>query len=508
MGYFSLFILTVALTHCVYGFNFYQNLKFAHKFESSKQDSANDRWIEQRLNNFDSANVHTWKQRYFANNQFSTPNGPVFLSIGGEGPAGSIWMTKGHWVTMAKQTGAMLFMIEHRFYGKSHPTPDASLESLSVLSSEQALADIANFITNITAEYKLAGRKWIVFGGSYSGSLAIWARYKYPHLISGAVSASAPLHPIVNFDGYQEVVQRSLQTLGSPKCVQNLANATTEITSLMKTTAGRKILTSEFNLCHALSDDVLDNQYFQESVAGSIQDVVQYNRDNMHFEGHGPAFNISYICHILDDVNLGSPLKRYAEINRLTLKESNVSCLDSSYQKFVSDTKATSWDKATGMRQWLYQTCTEFGWFQSSDSTHQPFKGFPLKFSIQQCQDIFGIPSEIIYKGVQRSTENYGGLSVAGLVTNVTLYNGLIDPWSDVSYMAGNLNLNPENTLLRPKRNVLSMSKSRTDVGIVSLIVPNTAHCAIMYPASDKDSIYLKKARLDVENAVKEWLGM
>lgn len=29
-------------------------------------------------------------------------------------------------------------------------------------------------------------------------------------------------------------------------------------------------------------------------------------------------------------------------------------------------------------RQWVYQTCTEFGFYQSTDSPNQPFSGFPL----------------------------------------------------------------------------------------------------------------------------------
>lgn len=29
-------------------------------------------------------------------------------------------------------------------------------------------------------------------------------------------------------------------------------------------------------------------------------------------------------------------------------------------------------------RQWVYQTCTEFGFYQSTDSPNQPFTGFPL----------------------------------------------------------------------------------------------------------------------------------
>lgn len=45
----------------------------------------------------------------------------MFLQIGGEGTADPIWMTTGAWVTYGKMYNAMLFQVEHRYYGKSHP---------------------------------------------------------------------------------------------------------------------------------------------------------------------------------------------------------------------------------------------------------------------------------------------------------------------------------------------------------------------------------------------------
>lgn len=87
------------------------------------KDLPQDQWFTQRLDHFDDSNTKTWQQRYFYNDKFfRKPDGPVFLSIGGEGEANPIWLTVGDMMKNAQVFGAFTFLLEHRFYGKSHPT--------------------------------------------------------------------------------------------------------------------------------------------------------------------------------------------------------------------------------------------------------------------------------------------------------------------------------------------------------------------------------------------------
>lgn len=78
---------------------------------------------------------------------------------------------------------------------------DLTIESLSYLSSEQALADLANFINNQTTARNLTKSKVITFGGSYPGSLSAWFRSKYPHIVHAAISSSAPIVAVADFSG-------------------------------------------------------------------------------------------------------------------------------------------------------------------------------------------------------------------------------------------------------------------------------------------------------------------
>lgn len=54
--------------------------------------------------------------------------------------------------------------------------------------------------------------KWIVYGGSYSGNLAAWMRYRYPDIVFAAVPSSAPVEMRYNFHQYFETIRRYAPT--------------------------------------------------------------------------------------------------------------------------------------------------------------------------------------------------------------------------------------------------------------------------------------------------------
>lgn len=72
---------------------------------------------------------------------------------------------------------------------------DTRTQNLVYLTSEQSLADIAWFIYSMNKLNKenWTNFQWVMFGGSYGGSLSAWARMKFPHLIHAAVSTSSSL---------------------------------------------------------------------------------------------------------------------------------------------------------------------------------------------------------------------------------------------------------------------------------------------------------------------------
>lgn len=130
-----------------------------------------EKWIEQRLDHFNAQENRRWRMRYFENSAHFQPNGPIFINVGGEWTITAGAISPGnHIYDLAEELNGSLFYTEHRYYGRSHPTPNTSTENLQFLSVNQALADLAVFITYIkSSSPDFANSGVVLVGGSYSG---------------------------------------------------------------------------------------------------------------------------------------------------------------------------------------------------------------------------------------------------------------------------------------------------------------------------------------------------
>ncbi|CAB3225795.1 unnamed protein product [Arctia plantaginis] len=443
-------------------------------------------WFMQKLDHSTPSDLRTWKQRYFVNDSFYDFNqqGPVFLMIGGEGPADPRWMVKGAWIDYAKKFNALCINLEHRYYGESHPTEDMSVKNLQYLSSSQALADLANFINAMNNKFRLKkSTRWVAFGGSYPGSLAAWLRLKYPHLVYAAVSSSGPLLAKVNFIEYYEVVVNALrEKTNSEDCVTQLKVAHKQIVSMIKQQPD--IVEKEFRVCKPfLNASTDDMRNFHNSIADDFADLVQYNEDNrISADNRYRNLTINTVCNMLTEDGSVPAYKKLAAFNSITLDKTNQTCLDYSYDNMIKELRNMSW--GSGARPWMYQTCTEFGFYQTSSGEVEVFGNyFTLDFFIQQCEDVFGKKfSEGFVESAADWTNNYyGALDIA--VSRVVFVHGSVDPW-----------------------HALGITKTQ-DNNAPAILIKGTAHCANMYPQSELDSSELVRARLEIQQYLADWVG-
>ena len=102
---------------------------------ASRGEAFPEQWLDQIRDHFDATNTARWPQRYWENLEEYRGEGLAFLHIGGEAEASPGWLNYGAWYKWAQENGAAMFVLEHRFYGQSHPRPDMSRENLEYLSS-------------------------------------------------------------------------------------------------------------------------------------------------------------------------------------------------------------------------------------------------------------------------------------------------------------------------------------------------------------------------------------
>jgi len=427
-------------------------------------------WVTQPLDHNDFTETRMWQQKYYVNDTYATPNGPVFLMIGGEGPMSAAYLN-GHFIIgdLAAKYGATQLALEHRFYGESVPLNDSSSSNLRYLTSAQALQDLVSFREHIISlRPELAASTWIVFGGSYSGSLAAWARLKYPHLFHGAFAASAPVQAQLDFPQYFEVVSRSV----GASCSARIGESTAQVTELLQTSDGRSKLQQMFGLCGPIETDN-DVVIFVGSLSDPIAGVVQYNQDNNSYQ----PFDITEMCRMLEESS--DALQGLVTVfNAYNKYSGQTECTDINYDNYIKYMQQTS-----AGRSWTWQTCNEFGYYQTGESKDQPFSPIlSLQSFLQQCVDIFGI-SDFTPK-VEYINDYYGGKNI--VTTNTAFTNGNVDPWSAL----GNYQTYPE------------YAQSTT------ILIEGTAHCADLYPPREQDLPGLVAARQQQEALLRKWLGL
>jgi len=210
------------------------------------------------------------------------------------------------------------------------------------------------------------------------------------------------------------------------------------------------------------------------NIIGDFQEVVQYN-DEL-----GPTLSIKTICSIMTNYT-SDPVSGYAKVSNLF----NPKCLPVSYNQMVQQVRdiKTFSVGGVGLRQWTYQTCNEFGYFQTTDSNNQPFGTLvPIDFYTDLCIDAFDIdlnpPERINFTNVY-----YGGNKLpANSATNILFVNGNIDPW-----------------------HALGVTADISD-SLKAILIDGTAHCRNILPTDANSPPDLLAALKKTDKIISEWL--
>ncbi len=209
------------------------------------------------VDHFNASDSRTFSNRFWVNDTFYKPGGPVIFYDFGESGVETVdaAMLLANWngatsapVELAEALNGVVIGWEHRYYGYSHPFPvngsldgsDASEDSVdfegiplggvadySYLTVEQALEDVVFFANNFnktqlghkntvlggpnaTQQLGPYHTPWLWVGGSYPGNRGAWIRLRNPEVFYAVWASSAPVQTTPDGAAYFNSMYRGI----------------------------------------------------------------------------------------------------------------------------------------------------------------------------------------------------------------------------------------------------------------------------------------------------------
>jgi len=339
-------------------------------------------------------------------------------------------------MSLQKNLGGAIVAVEHRFYGKSQPT--GSLTNLELLTSHQALFDLKQFQQWFVQpqNYNMTGSPVFCMGGSYPGNLAAWYRQLFPALTNGCWSASGPVEALEDWPGFGEKVWQSVSTnkwgvrdVGDTVATKLYAGYEQLAGIIQDPTPGaHATLMDIFNVCPGTLASQGDRDCFEMTVNDAVGEVMQYNNTKT------PKLDA------IREIVVGADTAFDAAIGVskfLNLTGSAQRCSDYSLGSFYSSLELAelpSNGEGNAMRTWTWQTCNEFGYFQTATSKFNQSnlytRGASARSLWQQvCEQIFQVENSKIGANIAETNAVYGGKNPSKF-TNLFISHGELDAWS------------------------------------------------------------------------------
>jgi lysosomal Pro-X carboxypeptidase len=471
--------------------------------------NTTERWFAQRIDHLTS-NVPpggnlSFEQRYFVYDKHWASGNPIFFYCGNEANVELYVNATGLMWERAENFGAMLIWAEHRYYGESQPfgSLTASSENRDYLSVEQAMHDYAALVGAFKRDIGSPDSAVIAFGGSYGGMLASWMRFKYPHLIDGAIAASAPIwsfegeNPQCNPNFYADGVTYDVSQAGgvsTPWCEANFraAFAQERLVYAGSTTEGRAALADAFHLCEPLDDDPSAgwtvtywvNEALSYMAMGNYPYASSYI---LNGDGELPPFPVITGC----DAFLGEDLTATCGSNAWDVcpplyeglaKFAGVYYNNSGSLPCNNLTASVNPESAMVNNLWGYQYCTEIFQLFGQDGITDIFWPYPWNTTaeVENC----GLTNDGLLPRVDWATITFGDHDQWRRSTsNIVWSNGEYDPWA-----GGGVNYNLSESLLAIK-------------------IPRAAHHLDLMFSDPGDTDAVKEARDFEMHHVRRWIA-
>jgi pimeloyl-ACP methyl ester carboxylesterase len=403
----------------------------------------------------------TFKQRFFIDSTLAAgPDSPVIYYICGEstceGPSSTQLVNQ-----LARKYHAHRVALEHRYYGYSQPFPELSASNLRFLTMAQALEDLAAFQRYATVQYGLKG-KWISIGGSYPGELSAFYRLKHPELVAGALASSAPVFSKADFFEYDRHVAR----VADPACLNVIQKVVSDVENRLKSAGTREEVKKLFH-----ATEVHHDVDFLYNLADMAAIAIQY------------GFQKEFCSALIEGDKRGNALQAYAQVGLSLFQRLGTSPVLDAFEGALSLDPKDYLDFAG--RQWMYQSCTEFGFYQTANGNPRESarsSKIDLPYHNDACNRLFGMKTQVDADRTNRGY--YSRLFEAG-VKNIFFTNGNNDPWSNLSLTD-------------------ATAVQSSNPGLMVFLVAGAAHCDDL---GGRVTAALTQARSQFDQLFSKWIS-
>ncbi|KAE8441112.1 hypothetical protein EG329_005854 [Mollisiaceae sp. DMI_Dod_QoI] len=378
----------------------------------------------------------TFKQRYFFDDTYYKPGGPVYLYISGE--------TSGESRFSNLKTGTIA---DNAYFAQHATFPGVS--------------------GNLTAP----GTPWILYGGSLAGGETAFSVISYGDILFGGIASSAPVKTVLAYPQWYDPIQK----FGPQDCIASINAIINKINDLVDSKNGAAIqqLKTIFGL-----QDLPDIRDFAMTIAYPLGGPFNYPTSTWQELSWYPAYsgpdffnfcsnitninapaNITAVDYALANYTNGEPwtnLGNYANYFQQQFLETGI-CPNGDFDTILEcygTQNASYWADTTngGGRSYLYTTCTELGAYQVAPSSGPSLimNVLQVDYTQQWCTWAFppGKYNQIPSTPDLRAFNKYGSFNIKA--DRLAFIDGGVDVWLDLCYHSNfaplreSSDLNPE----------------------------------------------------------------